>query len=209
MGLLIAGPPYSDGFVLFATVMLLKEWVQLCFKSALNSRARTVWLCGGSVYIMAACSFFNALSHYNALVLQLLLILAAAATDTCAYFTGRWLGGPKLAPTISPGKTWSGAIGGIIGAQLVLNGFFWLFSPLIYPHCSYQFSTVSLLFIGFSLFLSIVAQCGDLLESWAKRRLGVKDSGALIPGHGGLLDRLDSLLAISLIVGLVVVGMRG
>ena len=107
------------------------------------------------------------------------------ATDSMAFFVGRAVGGPRLAPRISAGKTWSGALGGVLGAAIVggmtgrLNGQL-LISPVLWV----------------TLGLSIVAQAGDLLESAAKRHFGVKDSSALIPGHGGVLDRLDAMLAV-------------
>lgn len=105
------------------------------------------------------------------------------ATDIAAYLTGRWLGGPRLAPRISPAKTWSGFLGGLAGAALVsaLAGGLGLM-PL----------GVGL--IGLGLAVSLVAQAGDLLESLFKRHFDVKDSGTIIPGHGGVLDRVDSLL---------------
>lgn len=105
------------------------------------------------------------------------------ATDTGAYFTGRQVGGEKLAPDISPGKTWSGAVGGLaIGtlAGLIL----WL---LILPNSTWW---IGLLLAAAT---SVLGQAGDLAESAIKRRFRVKDSGDIIPGHGGLMDRLDSL----------------
>lgn len=104
-------------------------------------------------------------------------------TDTVAYVIGRTFGGPKLAPTISPGKTWSGALGGLLGAGMVGIGL--ALSVGAHP----------LVIVLASLALSVVAQAGDLAESAVKRRFGVKDSGAIIPGHGGLFDRADALLA--------------
>lgn len=104
-------------------------------------------------------------------------------TDTAAYVVGRSLGGPKLAPAISPGKTWSGAVGGLLGASVVGAG-------LASAAGVQPFAVVAA-----SLALSVVAQAGDLAESAVKRRFGVKDSGSIIPGHGGLFDRADALLA--------------
>ena len=114
----------------------------------------------------------------------LFLFAVVWATDISAYFVGRSLGGPKLAPAISPGKTQSGAIGGIIGgvlAGIALAAFVGL----------NNFQTLALV----AFFLSIVSQVGDLFESWVKRRHGVNDSGNLIPGHGGVMDRVDGLVA--------------
>jgi phosphatidate cytidylyltransferase len=107
------------------------------------------------------------------------------ASDIGAYAVGRLAGGPRLAPRISPGKTWSGAVGGalaagavgVVAARLVGPAAGWLGAAPV------------------GLGLSVVGQSGDLLESLAKRRLGVKHSGRMIPGHGGLLDRLDAMLA--------------
>lgn len=112
------------------------------------------------------------------------------ATDIGAYFVGRAAGGAKLAPAISPGKTWSGLVGGMAWAAVASAA------------VGYGFGlgeTISLAVTG--AVLAIVGQAGDLLESAAKRRAGVKDSGRLIPGHGGLLDRVDGLIAVLVAVG--------
>jgi phosphatidate cytidylyltransferase len=118
------------------------------------------------------------------LVAILFLFAVVWATDIFAYFVGRSLGGPKLAPAISPGKTQSGALGGAVGgvlAGVILAGFAGLGNlPLL--------ALVAFL-------LSVISQIGDLFESWVKRRHGVKDSGSLIPGHGGVMDRADGLVA--------------
>jgi len=114
------------------------------------------------------------------------------ACDVGAYFVGRMVGGAKLAPTISPNKTWAGLIGGIVIATLfavilhVMSGLPWrllLATPA----------------------LALLAQIGDLFESWLKRRAGVKDSGNLLPGHGGLLDRLDGVVPVTPIAALLVI----
>lgn len=109
------------------------------------------------------------------------------ASDIGAYMTGRLLGGPKLAPSLSPGKTWSGAMGGLISAVLAALAVAACFSSEFSP------SHVT----GLALLLSLVSQAGDLFESALKRHFGVKDSGHVIPGHGGLLDRLDALLTVA------------
>jgi phosphatidate cytidylyltransferase len=112
-------------------------------------------------------------------------------TDIGAYFAGRCLGGPKLAPGISPSKTWSGLGGGVLAA--LLFGFIlhdWLGLPLPLAAAS-----------GL---LAIIAQLGDLYESWLKRRAGVKDSSSLLPGHGGVLDRLDGVVTVAPVAALLV-----
>lgn len=123
-------------------------------------------------------------------LLALLFLFAAVwATDIGAYFCGRSFGGPKLAPAISPGKTWSGAVGGaLIGcAAGVAAGWAGGLSP-----------TIAL--AAGAAALSVVSQFGDLFESAVKRRFGAKDSGRLIPGHGGLMDRIDGLVAAAVVL---------
>jgi phosphatidate cytidylyltransferase len=114
----------------------------------------------------------------------LFVLLVVWASDIGAYLVGRWLGGPRLAPRLSPGKTWTGAAGGLAAAGLVG----WLAAALLADPPALRAPLIALL-------LGLVSQAGDLAESTTKRHVGAKDSGALIPGHGGLLDRLDGLLA--------------
>ncbi|KRN30437.1 phosphatidate cytidylyltransferase [Liquorilactobacillus mali] len=114
------------------------------------------------------------------------LLLIVWSTDSGAYLVGRKLGKNKLAPHISPNKTWEGSIGGVIIAMVIAGGF-----TLIYPQNMGFFSMLLI-----TLILSIVGQMGDLVESALKRFYGVKDSGKILPGHGGILDRFDSLLFV-------------
>jgi phosphatidate cytidylyltransferase len=109
------------------------------------------------------------------------------ATDICAYFVGRAVGGPKLAPSISPGKTQSGALGGTVGG--VVAGLL-----LATGAGAGNLATLGLV----ALVLSVISQAGDLFESWVKRQHGAKDSSTLIPGHGGVMDRVDGLVAAAL-----------
>lgn len=110
------------------------------------------------------------------------LLLVIGATDSCAYVVGRLVGGPRLAPRISPGKTWAGLVGGVAGASLL--------GAIAGQILGAGFALAAA--VGASL--AVVGQAGDLFESFLKRRAGVKDSGHLIPGHGGLLDRVDGLV---------------
>lgn len=112
------------------------------------------------------------------------------ATDIGAYFVGRGIGGPKVAPAISPNKTWSGLCGGMLAALLLGALLHWLFS-------------LPLALVAASPLLALFAQVGDFFESWMKRRAGVKDSGTLLPGHGGVLDRLDGLVTSAPVAALV------
>ena len=129
--------------------------------------------------------------HDQGLATLLWLLAIVTAVDTGAFAAGRLIGGPKLAPRISPRKTWAGLGGGVAAAMLIgWTAALWLELPRWLP------------LILVSGALALVEQAGDLAESSFKRRFGVKDSSQLIPGHGGVLDRVDGLLAVSLAVGL-------
>lgn len=121
------------------------------------------------------------------------LFLVVWASDISAYFAGRFLGGPKLAPAISPNKTWSGAMGGLLGA-LVIG----VSAALALGGAAPLGATAVV-----ALLLGLATQSGDMFESWIKRRFGVKDSSGLLPGHGGLLDRLDGVLAAAPVAALI------
>jgi phosphatidate cytidylyltransferase len=145
-----------------------------------------LWAAIGMLWIGAPCVALLWLASDLAAGRATLLWLFALvwATDTAAYIVGRWVGGPRLAPRWSPKKTWSGALAGLVAAGLV-----GVITANILGIS--MVSPVSWVSMG----LSVAAQFGDLAESAAKRRFGVKDASGLIPGHGGLLDRLDGLLA--------------
>jgi phosphatidate cytidylyltransferase len=164
--------------------------------SALRRRDRAGILetAGGVIYVGAPCVLFLALRAQNPggleAVLGLFVVIWSA--DVAAYFAGRLLGGPKLWTSVSPGKTWAGTLAGVIagvGAGAACG--FWFEGPM-----------VGWLIVGGVL--SIVGLAGDLFESYLKRRFGVKDSSRLIPGHGGVLDRLDGLMAASTIAAIAV-----
>ncbi|MGA3138267.1 MAG: phosphatidate cytidylyltransferase [Xanthobacteraceae bacterium] len=147
------------------------------------------WAAGGVVYAGAALLGPALLRRDPDWGLTALLLLFATvwATDIFAFFCGRLLGGPLLWPRVSPKKTWSGAMGGLAGG--VAGGL----------GVAYTVGIGKLGMIGaMALLLSVLAQAGDLLESAIKRRFGAKDSGAFIPGHGGLMDRLDGFLVAAL-----------
>lgn len=122
-------------------------------------------------------------------------MLVTWSTDIFAYFAGRGIGGPKLAPKISPNKTWAGLIGGVTGAAVVGAVAAWQFG----------LAQDLAVFLWLGAPLAVLAQLGDLYESREKRRQGVKDSGSLLPGHGGVLDRLDGLLPVALATLLVLI----
>ncbi len=120
------------------------------------------------------------------------LVLVVVGTDMGGYFAGRLIGGPKLAPRLSPGKTWSGLLGGVALAAAIGA----VFSALTTGTYVNEVCTVSMI-------AALVAQAGDLAESALKRRFGVKDASRLIPGHGGVLDRVDGLMAATLVAAAV------
>lgn len=171
-------------FILLAAQMMLKEW------NRLTEEEGPAWRAAGLFYSAVPCASMIWLrdarfeNHPEAgMWLVLYLLLAVWATDIGAYFAGRKFGRSKLAPAISPGKTWEGLGGGMALAAIVGGVSSW-FTP--FPQ-----SVVLCAFMAF--LLGGIAQAGDLFESWLKRSAGVKDSGTLIPGHGGLLDRVDGL----------------
>lgn len=143
-----------------------------------------------SLYVLACCGAFLHLSldHQTGWENRSWILLLVVLADSGAYIAGRSIGGPKLAPKISPNKTWAGLGGAVVGslvAGMICSGIF-------------HGSTWPLLML--SAFLGLAEQGGDLLESVFKRYCGVKDSGRLIPGHGGILDRIDGALATSLVL---------
>jgi phosphatidate cytidylyltransferase len=176
---------------------LFWEWAQLIDKISLSTFGRLAWQIGGVFYIGLAAVLLFCLGNDHimggdkaAMQLVLPLILVVVATDVGAYFAGRIIGGPKIAPKISPSKTWAGLIGGMTAAALSL--FFW-------NRATSPIDNDAMFYLIFGAVLAVVAQAGDFFESWVKRKAGVKDSGHLIPGHGGLLDRVDGLLPVVIV----------
>jgi phosphatidate cytidylyltransferase len=152
---------------------------------ALFSPERRGWTTAGFGYAAAAqvASVLVRLDQFWGFVALILILLVVWVTDIGGYFAGRGIGGPKLWPRVSPRKTWAGAVGGFAASLVVAAGF------AVFGLAR----TGPLLVLGAAL--SIVSQLGDLFESAVKRRFGVKDSSQIIPGHGGLLDRLDGFVA--------------
>jgi phosphatidate cytidylyltransferase len=147
--------------------------------------SREIWRPAGVLYaaVLGLGILFIRLSPEFGLLAIVFLLATVWATDTGAFFFGRWIGGAKLWRAVSPNKTWAGSIGGLVAgvlaaamviaiARLPLNG----------------------AVLAVAVLLSLAVQAGDLFESWVKRRAGAKDSGTIIPGHGGLLDRVDGLV---------------
>lgn len=202
--LLVAGLAFLLGgwwwtaFVIIVGMGVLLEWANLVFGFVRTPFRRGLWLAAGLVYIGVAASMLAELRHEQGRGFMLLpmVLLGVIATDVGAYFAGRAIGGPKIAPSISPSKTWAGLCGGMLLAalaEIALTSF---------VERGFDIQTA----LGVAVFgglIAIIAQVGDFFESWMKRRAGVKDSSDLIPGHGGLFDRLDGLLAVMFALGLL------
>lgn len=188
---LYAGGAVWLGFMTFCAIVMLYEWLGLTKTFSLG------WKIAGLAYVALPMASLYFLQRSESILVQwfsqskqapfvygteLVIILVAiiAATDIGAYFSGKIIGGAKLAPRISPNKTWAGLIGGATCASAVSV---WL------HHDFTAMSTHSTALIG--VLIAILGQTGDIFESWLKRRAGVKDSGKILPGHGGLLDRFD------------------
>jgi len=160
---------------------------------------RRLWVTLGVIYsaaMLLAPMFLRGDTTYG-LAAIMLLFAVVWTTDILGYFAGRLFGGPKLLPVVSPKKTWSGAIAGTAGAMIVTA----LSAGLL---GSYKVPAI----VVIAGVLSIMAQLGDLLESWVKRQFGAKDSSQLIPGHGGVMDRLDGFWAAA-VVACVIGILRG
>lgn len=190
------GAAYFGGwpFAVFwaaAAIAVVWEWTRMV--------AGPIWIASGTIYAAAMFAAPVILRSDPAFGLLAIVLLFAIvwSTDIFGYFAGRAIGGPKLMPAVSPKKTWSGAVAGTLGAMIVAVLVAKLFG---------SFSTVAIAAVA--LLLSVCAQAGDLFESWIKRKFGVKDSSQLIPGHGGVMDRLDGFWAAA-VVGCIIGLLRG
>lgn len=206
-GALWLGGWFWTVFVVLAAGGVMWEWNRLIERFGLSGPGETLWFFAGVVYVgAAACAMMAVrngrqvipldpeLSGYAPLAVLVGFVLPVVAVDVGAYFAGRAIGGPKIAPRISPSKTWAGLGGGALAAGLVgVAVEIADFGPAAIP--GYSLVTIGAALLG-GLVIAVVAQAGDFFESWMKRRAGVKDSGNLIPGHGGLFDRLDGFIAV-------------
>ena len=181
------GFPWIDLVAAIVAPLMVGEWLRL-------TRRRPVARIALILYSLASVLALLWLRHQPTYGRETILwiLVSVWATDIGAYFVGSYAGGAKLAPSISPSKTWSGLVGGAACAAIVSA----LFGLAINAG-----ETVTLALTGVGI--ALVAQAGDLLESAQKRRVGVKDSGRLIPGHGGILDRIDGLIAALVFIALI------
>ena len=166
-----------------------------------GATTRRAWLAWGVIYVGVPVLALLLIRQQNSvnlghvgLVYTIWTLALVWATDIGAYFAGRFIGGLKLAPGISPNKTWAGLIGGMAAASLLAGFLHW------YAGLAWRLTLATPA-------LAVLAQGGDLFESWLKRRAGKKDSGTLLPGHGGVLDRLDGLVPVAPAVVLIVLAL--
>lgn len=185
-----------QAFIAIAFGLSFKEWVRMARKGDNTIRDGII----GVLYIAFCFAAFLKLrlEMEQGLFLTIVLLAGVWASDIAAYFSGKLLGGPKLMPKVSPNKTWSGFIGGTLGSACALMAMDY-FATDFSRASGLEFLPFAPLEIAFMIgaLFTVFGQIGDLLVSWYKRRVGVKDTGTLIPGHGGILDRIDSLLFVT------------
>ena len=206
MALAISGLSLAAGRIDASLVVLACG----CAAVAWFSPEQRIWAAAGFFYASAAevASVLVRFDQVWGFVALILILLVVWVTDIGGFFAGRGIGGPKLWPRVSPKKTWAGAVGGFAASLAVAAGFVAVGFGQVEPPLTLKLGPV--LLVG--AVLSIVSQLGDLFESAVKRRFGVKDSSHLIPGHGGLMDRLDGFVAavvVAAIFGLLRGGVDG
>ena len=214
---LLLGGVWWSSFVSIVAIVCIGEFVRLIWLGTRNWAARLggtlaallyVGLAAHSLGLMPQGIIDHSGADHGSLIGAMLVLAVVGfvvSTDVGAYFVGRTLGGPKIAPSISPSKTWAGLFGGMTAAGL------WGLAALYLPQAILgrdQGSVIALSSYQFAAFasgaaLAVVAQAGDFFESWLKRKAGVKDSSNLLPGHGGVFDRADGLIPVILVCGLV------
>ena len=186
------------GLLIIGGLVVYREFFRLVDQMTPSTIARVTWLLFGLAYVGSAGFGLWALRSIegDGFFYSLWLFLVVWATDVGAYIFGRSIGGPKIAPSISPSKTWAGLFGGIVFVTVVMVGLS-MFGR--WDHAFFSGPSLAISFAIWGIPLVFLAQGGDFFESWMKRRAGVKDSGTLIPGHGGLFDRVDGLLPVAIV----------
>lgn len=189
---------YTKSFLYGLAALCIGEWLYVCFKGALPQtllKKISVILLGILYIFLGFFGLFGILQHSSFTLMGVFLMIWGS--DTGAYLVGNLLKGPKLWPSVSPGKTWSGFVGGFLTSVGV--GYI-LYKSYNWPDLMDLPLTTPKGVLGVIALIAFAAPFGDLLESWVKRRFQIKDSSHLIPGHGGILDRLDSLLSVGLLL---------
>lgn len=184
--------------VALGAAISMYEWTQIARKTDFSLPISFA----GLIYISLAGFAFYMIRDSGSFAITVTFMFCVWASDTLAYFVGKAVGGKKLAPSISPNKTWAGLFGAVLGPVLILISASFLFSwqdHSAFTHVQHHWFVMCLVL---GAILGFAGQAGDLIISYLKRLAQVKDSGNLIPGHGGLLDRIDSLLLSAIIFGL-------
>lgn len=186
----VLGGYFFAVLVAAAATMMYFEWSRLVRGWGVG------WHVAGFIYALVPALAVLWIREVPNLGLSMIVwvFIVVWATDSGAFFAGRAIGGPKLAPSISPKKTIAGLAGGMISAGLA--GWAWV-----------DFADVPPVFVWLGPPLALAAQAGDLFESWLKRRAHAKDSGTWLPGHGGLLDRVDGLVVVAPLTVVIFAGM--
>ncbi len=190
VGLLIAN---IFGYLGYGLAGFLALGLVLEVASVGQEKSDVRWIGLGALYCAVPAIAFPLIRDSGGFALIMFLFIIVWITDIAAYFAGRKFGGAKLMPAVSPKKTWSGALGGLVCSVIAATLFAQFFL---------NFGVVLTLVLAVAL--SVVSQIGDLFESWVKRLFDVKDSSQLIPGHGGFLDRMDGLIAASVPMAVMV-----
>lgn len=203
---LAIGGAVLDLFIVAVTLLGFGELVRLVMRATDSLPLRAAGILFGAAYFGLAAAILAGAGTF----LLVMVLGITVFTDTGAYFVGRAIGGPKIAPRVSPSKTWAGLAGGMIAAAAWV--FVWVLAidapqlDWLGPrfeiglNMSFQ-NTFGATLLGAGL--AVVAQIGDFFESWLKRRAGVKDASRLIPGHGGVFDRIDGLVAVAIVAGCI------
>ena len=200
-------------FVAAVAFTCLAEFILLIFKAVEKTSVRAAAVIGATLYVGYAgltlaymrIPWADDNSRMTGLLSIVAVVGVVVCTDVGAYCAGRTIGGPKIAPTISPSKTWAGLMGGMFCAALwsvVMVLLILRVTAQVWGVDGFDRGLALLRIAAHGAVLAAIAQSGDFFESWLKRRAGVKDSSNLIPGHGGVFDRVDGLLPVLIVGGL-------
>ena len=205
------------GFIVLISGLVLWEWNNLVRAFKIGALGEVLWQFVGALYIGGAAYAMVLVRNgpqaipvdgrtfgFTEFEVMVGFLFPIIAVDVGAYFAGRSIGGPKIAPKISPSKTWAGLIGGAIAASIVtVANEIYDIGPAVNTPGYEPLDLVGAVVAG--VLIAIIAQSGDFFESWMKRRAGVKDSSNLIPGHGGVFDRLDGFAAVFFVLFVVTI----